>query len=141
MAAREQRVERLWHRTLDVYNRLYIPTPMRVHLTSGAVAALVPTDGVDLYSMRVWEQHVDAVGSEIADSIHRECVVRLLEYSAIERDLDARGRITIPGFLVGLLVGRWQGAEDRAVTVVSAGDHIEIRPLLRLIAPTFTGAS
>jgi DNA-binding transcriptional regulator/RsmH inhibitor MraZ len=117
-----------------VYGRLRVPLPMRTHLTAGVVATLGSEGGVDVYPTRLWEQHIDAIRQEVDMGGGGEHLADFLEGNAADRRLDARGRLALPPFLIG----RLRDSRDRAVRVVGAGDHIEIRRLAvpRTLTPT-----
>ena len=109
--------------TLDAKNRLTIPARYRAALAEGVVLAR-PVDRepcVGVWHPQEYESYSrDALAGLPALSKRRSELERLFYAGSQDADLDAAGRIMIPGFLS-------QHAKlEREILVVGAGNRLEL---------------
>jgi MraZ protein len=109
--------------TLDAKNRLTVPARYRAALSEGLVLA-TPVDQKPYIG--VWRpQEYDSYAREAlaglpALSAHRAELERFFYGSSTDIELDAAGRIMVPGFL-----GEYAGLA-KEVLIVGAGERLEL---------------
>ena len=109
--------------TLDAKSRLTVPARYRATLASGVVLA-IPSDMrpcVGLWRVEDYDSHTTAALARYpALSGERSELQRFLFGNSQETELDAAGRVMIPGFL-----GE-HASLSKEVFVVGAGDRLEL---------------
>src|SRR5919202_2031294 len=107
--------------TLDAKNRLTVPAKFRAALADGVVLAAGIEPCVAIWTPPVYEAQVEAAlqGSNPFSARAREAR-RYFSANAIETELDAAGRVMVPGFLAD------HAGLHREVVVVGQGQCLEI---------------
>jgi MraZ protein len=129
MSAEDVGFEGMWHRTLDADSRLRIPAQLRERLANGVVVSmpLSLSNNIEVWPARPYEEYVIADSENITPkNISPDAKKRAEAFfygTACDRKLDGYGRLSIPGFL------REHAGLDRVVTIIGAGDHLEVRRL------------
>jgi MraZ protein len=109
--------------TLDAKNRLTVPARYRATLAEGVVMAM-PVDlepCVGVWRPEDYERYTQRALAELPPLSSRLSELERFFYgSSQDTDLDAAGRIMIPGFLSE------HAALEKEVVVVGAGDRLEL---------------
>ncbi len=109
--------------TLDAKNRLTVPARYRAALADGVVLAM-PVDQVPCVGVWRPEDYDLYTGGALAElpplSTRRKQLERFLYGSSHDAELDAAGRIMVPGFL-----GEHANLK-KEVVVVGVGDRMEL---------------
>jgi MraZ protein len=107
--------------TLDAKNRLTVPAKFRASLSDGVVLAKGVERCVQLWTPSGFDAYVDhALAGENPVSDRARKLNRFFSANSLDAELDAAGRVMVPGFLLehaGL-------AKD--VVVTGAGDCLEL---------------
>jgi MraZ protein len=107
--------------TLDAKNRLTVPAKFRAVLSGGVVLSKGVERCVAIWTPSAFEQQTAAAlhGSNPFSQRAREAN-RFFAANSLEIDLDAAGRVMLPGFLMD------HGGLQRDVVVIGAGDCLEV---------------
>jgi transcriptional regulator MraZ len=109
--------------TLDAKNRLTVPARYRAPLAEGVVLA-IPIDQlpcVGVWRPEDYERYTERALSELPPLSGRLTRLERFFYgSSHDAELDAAGRIMVPGFLAE------HAKLEREVVVVGAGDRLEL---------------
>jgi MraZ protein len=109
--------------TLDAKNRLTVPARYRTTLADGVVLAM-PVDlepCVGVWRPEDYERYTERALAELPPLSSRLTELERFFYgSSQDADLDAAGRIMVPGFLAE------HARLEREVVVVGAGDRLEL---------------
>jgi MraZ protein len=108
--------------SLDVKNRLTVPSRFRAELAAGVVLAKNPYDScVDVWRPQGYDEFTRSSLAHVG-SLNREArrVRRFFASASQETELDAAGRVGVPSFLLQ------HAGLEKEVVVVGADDHIEI---------------
>jgi MraZ protein len=109
--------------TLDAKNRLTVPARYRATLAEGVVLAM-PLDQepcVGVWRPEDYERFSERALADLPPlSPRRSELERFFFGSSHDVDLDAAGRIMVPGFLAD------HGKLHKDVVVVGVGDHLEL---------------
>lgn len=109
--------------TLDAKNRLTVPARYRAALSEGVVMAQ-PVDQkpcVGVWRPEEYERYTERALAELPPlSPRRNELERFFYGNSQDVDLDAAGRIMVPGFLAE------HAALEKEVVVVGAGDRLEL---------------
>ena len=107
--------------TLDAKNRLTVPAKLRAALAEGVVLARGVERNVGIWKPKDYESRIDATlsGRNPVSPQARE-LQRYFSSGAFDTELDAAGRVMIPGVL-----GEHAGL-GREVVVTGAGDCLEV---------------
>ncbi len=109
--------------TLDAKNRLTVPARYRATLSEGVVLAM-PVDlkpCVGVWRPQDYESYTQRALAELPPlSPRRTELERFFYGGSQDADLDAAGRIMVPGFLAE------RAGLEREVVVVGAGDRLEL---------------
>ncbi|CAB4926756.1 unannotated protein [freshwater metagenome] len=107
--------------TLDAKNRLTVPRTFRAALSDGVVIAKGIEQCVAVWTPADYERFVDtALGSLNPLSPDARNLQRFFSANAVETELDAAGRIMVPGFLLE------HGGLQKDVVVTGAGPCLEL---------------
>jgi MraZ protein len=107
--------------TLDAKNRLSIPTRFRTAFSSGTVLAKTPEPCVAIWTPETNEAIIERAlsGLNPMGAEYRKAQ-RFFQGNSFEVDLDASGRVTLPGALIT------HAGIEKDVVVVGVGDHLEV---------------
>ena len=107
--------------SLDVKNRLSIPTRFRAAFSSGVVLAKEPEPCLAIWTPDTHEAIIERAlsGMNPMGSEHRK-LSRFFQGNSFEMELDASGRVTLPPPLIS------HTGIEKEVVVVGVGDHLEV---------------
>jgi MraZ protein len=110
-----------YEHSLDVKNRLSIPTRFRAAFSNGTVLAKEPEPCVAVWTPETNEAIISRAlsGLNPMGSEHRK-LSRFFQGNSFEVDLDSNGRVTLPGPLLA------HAGIAKDVVVVGVGDHLEV---------------
>jgi MraZ protein len=110
-----------YEHSLDVKNRLSIPTRFRASFSNGTVLAKEPEPCVAVWTPETNEAIIARAlsGLNPMGSEHRK-LSRFFQGNSFEVDLDANGRVTLPPPLLA------HAGIEKEVVVVGVGDHLEV---------------
>jgi len=110
-----------YEHSLDVKNRLSIPTRFRAAFSSGVVLAKEPEPCLAIWTPDTHEAIIDRAlsGLNPMGSEHRK-LSRFFQGNSFEMELDASGRVTLPPPLIS------HTGIEKEVVVVGVGDHLEV---------------
>jgi MraZ protein len=113
--------------TIDAKGRVSIPSGFRLELQSNSEQAPIVTNGVTaagnclwLYAYEDWCDYESRIVKLAPSNLDVQAYVRLMVSGATECPIDGQGRTLLPAFL------REHGELEREVTIMGAGDRIEI---------------
>jgi MraZ protein len=107
--------------SLDAKNRLTVPAKFRASLSEGVILA----KGIER-CVQLWTPSgFDAYTSAALEGVHRlsdqaRKLQRFFSANSLDTDLDAAGRVMVPGFLLE------HGGLRKEVVVTGAGDCLEV---------------
>ena len=107
--------------SLDAKNRLTVPAKFRVSLSEGVVLAKGIERCVQLWTPSGFDAYTDAA----LQGVHRlsdqsRKLTRFFSANSLDADLDAAGRVMVPGFLLE------HAGLRKEVVVTGAGDCLEV---------------
>jgi MraZ protein len=107
--------------TLDAKNRLTVPAKFRAQLAEGIVLA----KGIERCVAMWTPREFDAYTAAALEGMHplsppAEKLNRFFSANSIDAELDAAGRVMIPGFLLD------HGGLSKEVVVTGAGNRLEV---------------
>jgi MraZ protein len=107
--------------TLDAKNRLTVPARFRAALSEGVVMAAGVERCVAIWTPRAYDTHT-TVALRGSNPLHARArdTSRYFAANSHETELDAAGRVMLPGFLIN------HGGLERDVVVIGAGDCLEV---------------
>jgi MraZ protein len=110
-----------YEHSLDVKNRLSIPTRFRAAFSNGTVLAKEAEPCVTIWTPEANEAIIARAlgGLNPMGSEHRK-LSRFFQGNSFEVDLDASGRVTLPPPLLA------HAGIEKEVVVVGVGDHLEV---------------
>ena len=107
--------------TLDAKNRLTVPARFRAALSEGVVLAAGIESCVGIWTPSAYEAQTGAaLARSNPFSARAREASRYFAANSHETELDAAGRVMIPGFLLD------HGSLGREVVVIGAGDCLEV---------------
>ncbi len=106
--------------TLDTKGRLTVPVKFREALASGAVVTRGYDKNLHLYTREAFEALTQQLRALSPTDPNHRALLRLQFSGANEADIDAQGRILLPGFL------REYAALTGECLVVGVGEYVEI---------------
>jgi MraZ protein len=107
--------------TLDAKNRLTIPAKFRATLAEGVVLAKGIERCVQVWTPRAYDAYVEAALAGLNPlSEPARKLNRFFAANSMDTELDAAGRVMVPGFLLE------HGDLRKDVVVTGAGDCLEI---------------
>ena len=107
--------------SLDAKNRLTIPAKFRGSLASGVVLAKGTERCVGVWTPADFDAYVEAaLADEHPLSKQADRIKRFFQANSIEAELDAAGRVMVPGFLME------HGGLKKDVVVTGLGERLEI---------------
>jgi len=107
--------------TLDAKNRLTVPAKFRAQLADGIVLAKGIERCVAIWAPREFEAYTSAALAGMHPlSPEAEKLNRFFSANSIDAELDAAGRVMIPGFLLE------HGGLSKEVVVTGAGTRLEV---------------
>ena len=110
-----------YEHTLDAKNRLSVPTRFRSSLSGSIVLAQDSERCMTVWPKNEYDAETAAILAPLnAGGARYQKIKRFRNANSFDAELDGSGRVGLPGSLIG-----WAGL-DREVTVIGAGDHLEI---------------
>jgi len=107
--------------SLDAKNRLTVPAKFRASLAEGVVLAKGIERCVQLWTPRGFEHYTGAALQGVHPlSDESRKLTRFFSANSLDTELDAAGRVMVPGFLVE------HAALRKEVVVTGAGDCLEV---------------
>jgi MraZ protein len=106
--------------TIDGKGRIAVPSRFRPELAPGAHVSRWMDNCIAIFPNQAWQKLADRVGEQRYADAGARAFSRFLFSGAFEFQLDAQGRLVLPGSL-----REFAGLENDAV-VVGSFDHIEL---------------
>ena len=107
--------------TLDAKNRLTVPAKFRAALAEGGVLAKGIERCVQVWTPSAYDAYVQAALQGVHPlSDQARKLTRFFAANSIDTELDAAGRVMVPGFLLE------HGGLKKDVVVTGAGDCLEV---------------
>jgi len=109
-----------YHHTLDEKGRVSVPVKFRADLAQGAVVTRGLDRSLFLYTKAEWEKLAQKLAALPFGQSDTRAFARLMLAGAMEVEIDASGRVTIPPYL------RTYAGFTKAVVVTGLFDRIEL---------------